>query len=261
MIKNIVRKNKFYKPLRAYYSIFRGTFAKNPLSKKVAALHAFFIDLKEYKELPLNQNFKMGWEFIAPYIYDKTDTTPVEPVYFFQDSWCAGKVFENKPEHHYDIGSKAEMVGIISQFVPTTMIDIRPIDLELKGLSFKIGSILDLPFKDNEIKSLSSICVIEHIGLGRYGDQLDPFGSEKAIEEIKRVLAQRADLYISLPVADENKIYFNAHRAFTREYILQLFKPLQLIEEKYIYERNMSDHRDPDKKDGVGLFHFRKIKI
>ncbi len=245
--------------MRAYYGIFKGTFANYPLSKKISALNAFFSDLNEYKKLGQNQNFKMGWEFIAPRIYDKTDTTPVEPVYFYQDSWCAGKVFENKPEHHYDIGSKAEMVGIISQFVPTTMIDIRPIDLQLKNLSFKKGDILNLPFKDNEIKSLSSICVIEHIGLGRYGDKLDPFGSEKSIEEIKRVLAQNGNLYISLPVDDENKTYFNAHRSFTRDYILKLFKPLKLMEELYVYGRRIYDSYDPDKKFGTGLFHFKKL--
>ncbi len=255
MLKNF----KFYEPMRAYYGIFKGIFRNYPLSKKISALNAFLSDLKKYKKLGQNQNFKMEWEFIAPRIYDKTDTMLVEPVYFYQDSWCAGKVFENKPEHHYDIGSKAEMVGIISQFVPTTMIDMRPIDLQLKNLSFKKGNILDLPFKDNEIKSLSSICVIEHIGLGRYGDQLDPFGSEKSIEEVKRVLAQNGNLYISLPVDDENKIYFNAHRSFTRDYILKSFKPLKLMEESYIYGRRIYRDYDPDKKFGTGLFHFKKL--
>jgi hypothetical protein len=44
-----------------------------------------------------------------------------------------------------------------------------------------------LPFKNNSIECISSLCVLEHIGLGRYGDKLDPFGTEKAIEEIKTI--------------------------------------------------------------------------
>lgn len=125
-------------------------------------------------------------------------------------------------------------------------------------MSFIEGSILKLPFRDDEIGSLSSICVIEHIGLGRYGDEIDPYGSEKAINEIKRVLALDGNLYISLPVDYSNKIYFNAHRAFTKDYILELFSPLALIEEKYIYGNEIKDKYDPGQGFGTGLYHFRK---
>ena len=138
------------------------------------------------------------------------------------------------------------------------MIDIRPINLKLDNLSFIKADILSLPLKNGSVESISSICVIEHIGLGRYGDKLDPFGSEKAISEIKRVLSAKGNLYISLPVDSENKIYFNAHRAFTREYILSLFSPLKLIEEKYIYKNELADNYDKTKGFGTGLFHFKK---
>ncbi len=33
--------------------------------------------------------------------------------------------------------------------------------------------------------------VVEHVGLGRYGDPLDPDGDLKAIAELKRVTARR----------------------------------------------------------------------
>lgn len=138
------------------------------------------------------------------------------------------------------------------------MIDIRPIKLKLPNLSFARGDIKKLPFKDGEISSLSSICVIEHIGLGRYGDELDSFGSEKAISEIIRVLARNGNLFISVPIDLENKIYFNAHRAFTRNYIMELFKDLVLMEEKYIYGNDLEDKYDEAKGFGTGLFHFKK---
>ena len=67
--------------------------------------------------------------------------------------------------------------------------------MSLPELNFKKGNILNLPFSDYSINSLSSICVIEHIGLGRYGDQLDQFGTEKAVKELVRVLAKKA-IYI-----------------------------------------------------------------
>jgi ubiquinone/menaquinone biosynthesis C-methylase UbiE len=138
------------------------------------------------------------------------------------------------------------------------MIDIRPLTVKQKNLSFIKGNILKIPFKDGEINSLSSLCVIEHIGLGRYGDKLDSFGSEKSTKELKRVLSEDGKLYISVPVDSENKIFFNAHRAFTREYIIKLFEPLKLIEEKYIYGNKVEDFYDKSKGFGTGLFYFNK---
>ncbi len=231
---------------------------KNDIFKKIYLLALYYKDLAKAKRDLTNGKFKLSTGDIYPCIFDKTEDTPIGQIYFYQDTWCAKKVFETKPEHHFDIGSKAEMVGIISQFVPTTMIDIRPIKLKLPNLSFARGDIKKLPFKDGEISSLSSICVIEHIGLGRYGDELDSFGSEKAISEIIRVLARNGNLFISVPIDLENKIYFNAHRAFTRNYIMELFKDLVLMEEKYIYGNDLEDKYDEAKGFGTGLFHFKK---
>lgn len=221
-------------------------------------LLGFYRSYRKYRIINSNPAFSLQTKFLKPCIFDKTANTPVDPTYFYQDAWCAKKVFENKPDRHYDIGSKTELVGILSQFVPTTMVDIRPIELELNGLTFQRGSILKLPFEAGVLSSVSSICVIEHIGLGRYGDELDPDGSEKAAQELKRVLATNGNLYVSVPIAEENRIYFNAHRAFSRDYLLDMFQPLVLKEEKYIYRRQMLDCYDPQKKFGTGLFHFTK---
>jgi len=227
--------------------------------KKIFLLKEFLADLKKYKKINKNNIFVFSTGNLKPCIFDKTNDTQIDAVCFYQDTWCAKKIFEQKPSHHYDIGSNVEMVGIISQFVPTTMIDIRPINLKLDRFLFIKGNILSLPFENNSLKSISSICVIEHIGLGRYGDKLDPWGSEKAINELKRVLAIDGSLYISLPVNTENIIYFNSHRSFTRDCILSLFQSLKLMEEKYIYKTKMYNNYDPAKGFGTGLFHFKKI--
>jgi SAM-dependent methyltransferase len=177
---------------------------------------------------------------------------------FFQDAWCAQKIFQNKPARHYDVGSSAEMLGILSQFTPVTMIDIRPLPLSLKGLTFVEGNVLHMPFADSSLESLSSICVIEHIGLGRYGDEIDPFGSEKAAAEFVRVLKRGGKLYVSVPIDEENRVYFNAHRAFTRGKVLEMFSSLALREEQYLYGTKLYDAYDPLKKFGTGMFYFAK---
>ena len=76
--------------------------------------------------------------------------------------------------------------------------------------------------------SLSSLCVIERIGLGRYGDPLDP--SENAIQELKRILQLDGDFYVSVPLDDENRVYFDAHSAFQEDYMRKLFEPLEVVE-------------------------------
>jgi SAM-dependent methyltransferase len=216
----------------------------------------YLSDLSDYKN-QLKLKKKNTIIILQPSLKDKTSTTPLEPVYFYQDTWAAHKIFELKPQHHYDIGSSAKTIGLISQFVPTTMVDIRPIDLKLNNLYFQKGTILSLPFENASIKSISSLCVVEHIGLGRYGDPVDVLGSEKAIKEIQRVTAPEGIILISVPVDDENKIYFNSHRAFTREYILELFNNCELMEEKYIYGNELVDNYSKDKKLGAGLFMFK----
>lgn len=196
---------------------------------------------------------------ILPCLLDRTATTPVEPVYFLQDTWFAGKIAAIQPASHVDVGSSAKTMALVAQFVPVTMVDIRPVDIEVSGFSFVTGSVLALPFHDATLSSLSSLCVIEHIGLGRYGDALDARGSERAAAELVRVLAHGGDLYVSVPVDSECRIYFNAHRAFTRDYLLATFSGLELVEERYIYGRALYPRYEPARGFGTGLYHFRRL--
>ncbi len=245
-LKYLVITTRIFKPARGFW-------------KRLKCLGEFFNDYRLFRNLKKNDNYKLNTSDLYPRIYDKTVGHKLDPVYFLQGTWCAKKIFEEKPSEHYDIGSQVLMVGIISQFVPTTMIDIRPLGISITGLSFTKGDITKLPFDDASISSLSSICVIEHIGLGRYGDPLDQFGTEKAVKELVRVLARGGSLYISVPVDVENKIYFNAHRTFTRDYIVKMFLPLTLIEEKYIYGKETYFTYDATKGFGTGLYCFKNI--
>jgi hypothetical protein len=255
-IKSKLKKSSF--ALSVYYWLkSAGEFFSFGMLGFVKNVNWFLADYFRYKKLQ-KENNTIRIKVMLPCLKDKTTNTPIDPIYFYQDTWAAGKIFDTKPAHHYDVGSSAKTVGLISQFVPTTMIDIRPIELKLNNLFFKEGSILNLPFADNSIDSLSSICVIEHIGLGRYGDPLDALGSEKAAAEIQRVVKKEGVILISVPVDDENKIYFNANRAFTKEYIIKCFAKCSLVEDKYIYGNELTDFYAPEKGFGTGLFMFRK---
>ncbi len=221
-------------------------------------LGVFAGDYRRLRRLNHGGAFDLSAKNLSPFLRDRTETTPLDPIYVLQDSWFARKISERRPSNHVDVGSSARSMTVIAQFVPITFVDIRPVEIDLPGFTFVSGSILALPFADRSVLSLSSLCVIEHIGLGRYGDTIDALGSEKAASELARVLSPGGNLYVSVPVDPQCRIYFNAHRAFSRDYLLKLFADLQLVEERYIYDRSVTTAYDPQRRFGTGLYHFRR---
>jgi SAM-dependent methyltransferase len=162
-----------------------------------------------------------------PQLFDRTETTPTDPHYSHQDAWAAKAIHDAHPRRHVDVGSRITFVVGLTPFVPVMFVDLRPLDVEIPGLEVLRGTVLDLPFADRSVQSLSCLHVAEHIGLGRYGDPLDPDGTRKAASELQRVLAPGGRLYFSLPVG-EPRIEFNAHRVLHPEQVPELFPQLRL---------------------------------
>lgn len=222
--------------------------------RDLAAWRRFWQSYHRYKQLALSDR-QPSLHYLYPCVVDDTAETPIEPIYFYQDAWAFEKIVKQHPEVHVDVGSHHKFVALLSKVVPVVMVDIRPLSLPLDSLKFKKGSILNLPFEDASVPSVSSLCVVEHIGLGRYGDPLDPYGTEKAIQELKRIVCRGGDLYLSVPLDDENRVYFNAHRAFSEDYLLGMFEPFQIVERRYIYGRSFGDQRKPGFS--TGCYHLR----
>lgn len=219
----------------------------------------FWREYRNFRRMNRHSPFELRARDMAPCLIDRTATTPVEPTYFLQDTWFARKIAEQRPASHVDVASSAKSMALVAQFVPLTFVDIRPVEIEVADFYFRQGSVLALPYADGTLASVSSLCVIEHIGLGRYGDAFDAQGSEKAAAELLRVLAPGGNLYVSVPVDEACRIYFNAHRAFTREYLLSLFPGLTLREERYIYERVIFNAYAAERGFGTGLYHFSRL--
>ena len=143
-------------------------------------------DLIKYKNKNPKANISLFNLF--PVLNEKTKETSFDAHYFYHPIWAFNRIIKNKPLEHVDVASDYRLSGYLSNFIKTTFIDIRPIKTNLKNLIVKKGSALNLPFKNNSISSLSCLHVIEHIGLGRYGDPIDPQGAKRACNEFKRVL-------------------------------------------------------------------------
>ena len=259
MLKKSIRRIIPRKYLHFFYRVFFRFIEFNILSF-LKGYSSFILDMLKYKNKEGAEKIKII--DLYPQIYEKIPTTPVDFYYFYQDTWAAGKIFQNKPDYHVDVGSTALLVGILSQFTRVCSVDIRPLEVKLEGLECKKGSILNLPFNDNFISSLSSLCVLEHVGLGRYGDEIDPKATNKAISELQRIVIPGGYLYLSVPIDKEDTIYFNAHKAFEYSSFIKRFTDMELVEVKFIQRNEIYNPDELKKLDlsvlVVGLFHFRK---
>ena len=201
------------------------------------------------KDLDINFDF-------YPCIEEWTISTYIEPTYFYQDSWAFEHIVRLKPNSHLDVGSHNKYVALLSKVVPVTMVDIRPLSLDMESIKFVEGSVLNLNFPDKSLESVSSLCVIEHIGLGRYGDPLDVEGSIKAFKELMRVIKPGGNLFISFPIEENPVTYFNAHRAFNEKNMIDQAKGFEILDKKYIYGSNFTDEYSPEF--GVGCYWLQR---
>ena len=171
--------------------------------------------------------FPLRWRDRAPQLGDRTATTAFDRHYVYHPAWAARVLGHIAPREHIDIGSTLHFSTLVSAFVPMRFYDYRPADLRLSSLQSNHADLTDLPFETGSVQCLSCMHVIEHIGLGRYGDPLDPDGVAKAIAELRRVLAPGGHLLCVVPVG-KPRIQFNAHRIYSYEQVRAHFSELSL---------------------------------
>jgi len=201
-----------------------------------------------------------------PCLFDKTSSTKIDGHYFYQHIWAMEKVLAQRPEFHVDVGSNVNFVGLLSTVVPVQFVDIRPMKVNnLPNLESHYGSILNLPYEDGSLPSISCLHVAEHIGLGRYGDPLDPLGTQKAAAELTRCLAVSGHLYFSLPIG-KPRLCFNAHRIHSPQQIINYFKGLKLLEfsgstDEKVFLRKSDPQLFETAHYACGMFLFTKEAI
>lgn len=195
-------------------------------------LRSFFNDMLKFRSLSRKtrgRNFTLTLQDLQPCMRDKTTVTPFDDHYIFHPAWAARVLAKTRPNLHIDISSTLAFCTMVSAFIPMKFYDYRPISAQLSGFSSEFADLSALPFEDNSVASLSCMHVIEHIGLGRYGDKIDPAGDIKAMKELKRVLKRGGDLLFVVPVG-KPKLMFNAHRIYSYEEIMEHFSDLELKE-------------------------------
>ena len=174
--------------------------------------------------------FSMRWRDRWACFNDATAVTGFDKHYIYHTAWAARVLNEIRPAHHVDIGSSLYFATGTSAFVPIDFYDYRPPELNLSGLNCRRADLSNLPFPSASVESLSCMHVVEHVGLGRYGDPLDYGGDLRAAQELERVVALDGHLLVVVPVGGQARIQFNAHRIYEYKQVLDMFSALTLKE-------------------------------
>lgn len=180
-------------------------------------------DRKQFQQATNGADFPWGKEL--PMLTEWNEAAGSLGGYFYQDQLVARWIFEAEPQRHVDIGSRLDgFIGSLSVFREVEVIDIRPQPLPVHNVRFhQLDLMNELP--DEWIActdSLSCLHTIEHFGLGRYNDRIDPDGHLKGIHQLMRMVKPGGIFYLSTQVGPQ-RVEFNAHRVFSPETMVGWF--------------------------------------
>lgn len=225
-------------------------------------------DAAKYMELNKRTTFEVKQENMWPVVAEKYGLAGTIGNYFWQDLWAAKLIIKSRVKKHFDIGSRLDgfIAHLLAANVDVTMIDIRDFPGEVEHLNTIVDDATSLyQIADESIESMSALCSLEHFGLGRYGDPIDPEACFKCFDNIQKKLKKGGRLYLSVPIGRE-RVEFNAHRVFYASTIEECFYDLHLEEFSCTangkIEYNVDIHKyDDDSHNGewrYGLFVFAK---
>jgi hypothetical protein len=192
--------------------------------------------------------------------------------YFHQDLLVASFVYTSRPDRHIDIGSRIDgFVAHVASFRKIEVMDVRDLnDTGHPNISFLKADLMDeTNAQENLTDSISCLHAIEHFGLGRYGDPLDPKGHIKGFNNILKMLKDGGTLYISFPIGQSNEVHFNGHRVFSPKDIFNWIEGSTKIElARFDFVDDVGQlHRDVDLnnsnikvKCGCGIYTFKKLE-
>ncbi len=139
-------------------------------------------------------------------------------------------IAQHHPSRILDIGSYRYFVlGLLAAY------DVLSVDIRTKTILPEKNKIISDVRNMGDIglfDAIVSLCSLEHVGLGRYGDEIDLDGDKQAFMEVKKRLNPGGILVFSVPITKgKTTIVFNAHRIYNYEMITDLCKGLVLVNE------------------------------
>jgi len=205
--------------------------------------------------------------FQFPILNEDTPSHAFDPHYIYHVAWAVKKIALSRPGMHVDFSSSLHFCSVLPALCKTRFFDFRPARMLIDGLECDSCDLTSSDFNVGQYSSVSSMHVVEHIGMGRYGDALDVNGDLKAINNLKKTVEKGGSLYFVVPCGQPS-VHFNAHRVYSVESVFQYFCDQFELEELFFIPGPVEEaplinpdlsltHRYPY---GCGCFHFIKNK-
>jgi len=251
---------------RIYYLLNQSGFDPLRMFRFFSGIPGFIKGYWQFRKM--NQEWRIGTPF--PCLADRFESSGVtRGHYFHQDLYVARLVYEANPNRHVDIGSRIDgFVSHLACFRTVEVFDVRKNFSSVENIIFRQKNLMQTS-EDYALycDSLSCLHALEHFGLGRYGDPIDPSGHEKGLKSMLQMLAPGGRFYFSVPIGPE-RVDFNAHRVFNIQTVLRLCNMLRLINFAYIDDSGELHHVQDLKivlqetafgqNYGLGIFTFEK---
>ena len=166
---------------------------------------------------------------LMPCLHDRDEPGgSAEGEYFWQDLLVARAVHAASPRRHIDVGSRVDgFVAHVASFRSIEVFDVRPMAIDVPGVIFRQADLMQPCPADQPdpwqgcCDSLSCLHALEHFGLGRYGDPIDPQGYRRGFARLAALLEPGGVFYLSVPLG-QARVAFNANWIFAPEQILRL---------------------------------------
>jgi len=109
-----------------------------------------------------------------------------------------------------------------------TVFEVRQVDANDPRVDVRVQDLTYAEDLEPEFDLITCLSTIEHIGLGRYGDRIDPWGDVRMAANLRRLLKPGGLLLLSFPVGN-GCVMFNMHRVYSPERSRALFGDLRLV--------------------------------
>lgn len=236
------------------------------MGQSLRGIPRFLRDCMSYNRLNRGScGLAMSLGQLQPHLADAYgDAGDINAEYFYQDWWVARQIYLKNPGRHLDIGSRLDgFIAHLLVFRNVEVVDVRKLAVQIPGLRCTVADARDLrQYEDGSLDSVSCLHAIEHVGLGRYGDPVDPLGSWRVAAEICRVVTPGGYVYISTPIGRE-RLEFNGQRVFAPQSVIKMFSKLELEvftvidDEGRLWEKAIPDDY-VQARDACGIFVFKR---
>lgn len=191
--------------------------------------------------------------------YEEGGSTKDE--YFWQDLHVARQIHLANPVKHVDIGSRIDgFVTHVASFRDIEVFDIRPITSLIPGVVFRQADLMNTSESlAGYCDSLSCLHALEHFGLGRYGDPIDPHGYAAGLGNMAKIVRPGGLFYLSVPIGVE-RVEFNAHRIFDPRALVRLAEENGLLLREFAWigpDRTLIQSASPEQQmDDLGKLRY-----